>query len=75
VDAGLSGFKLIALAAVFTALYMVIAPNLMRPLVRKVTGKDEFTIGHPTTTLSVLSALYIMTLLQAIMLPMCIFIS
>ncbi len=56
VDAGLSGFKLIALAAVFTALYMVIAPNLMRPLVRKVTGKDEFTIGHPTTTLSVLSA-------------------
>lgn len=56
VDAGLRGGKLIGLAAVFTALYMVVAPNLMRPLVKKVTGKDDFTIGHPTTTLSVLSA-------------------
>lgn len=55
VDAGLAGGKLIGLAAVFTALYMIIAPNLMRPLVKKVTGKDDFTIGHPTTTLSVLS--------------------
>lgn len=56
VDAGLTGGKLIGLAAVFTGLYMVIAPNLMHPLVKKVTGKDDFTIGHPTTTLSVLSA-------------------
>lgn len=56
VDAGLTGGKLIGLAAVFTALYMIIAPNLMHPLVKKVTGKDDFTIGHPTTTLSVLSA-------------------
>ena len=41
-------------AAVFTALYMIVAPNLMRPLVKEVTGKDDFTIGHPTTTLSVI---------------------
>ncbi|MDY6034735.1 MAG: PTS ascorbate transporter subunit IIC [Bulleidia sp.] len=56
VDAGLTGGKLILLAAIFTALYMVIAPNLMHPLVKKVTGKDDFTIGHPTTTLSLISA-------------------
>lgn len=56
VDAGLTGGKLIGLAAVFTALYMIVAPNIMHPLVKKVTGKDDFTIGHPTTTLSVLSA-------------------
>ncbi len=54
VDAGLTGGKLIGLAAVFTALYMIVAPNLMRPLVKEVTGKDDFTIGHPTTTLSVI---------------------
>lgn len=55
VDAGLDGFKLIALAAVITSIYMVVAPNLMRPLVKEVTGDDSFTIGHPTTTLSVIS--------------------
>ncbi len=55
VDAGLSGFKLVGLAAVFTAVYMVVSPNLMKPLVKEVTGDDSFTIGHPTTILSVIS--------------------
>ncbi len=55
VNAGLSGFKLVVLAAVMTSIYMVVAPNLMRPLVKEVTGDDSFTIGHPTTTLSVIS--------------------
>ena len=55
VDAGLTGGKLIGFAAVFTGLYMVIAPNLMRPLVKAVTGKDDFTIAHTTTTLSVIA--------------------
>lgn len=55
VDAGLQGAKLIILATVFTALYMVVSPNLMRPLVKEVTGDDSFTIGHPTTVLSVIS--------------------
>ncbi|QOX63502.1 PTS ascorbate transporter subunit IIC [Anoxybacterium hadale] len=55
VDAGLTGVKLVVLAAVFTSAYMVISPNLMRPLVKEVTGDDSFTIGHPTTILSVIS--------------------
>ena len=55
VDAGLSGFKLVALATVITSIYMIVAPNLMKPLVKEVTGDDSFTIGHPTTTLSVIS--------------------
>ena len=29
----------------------------MRPFVKEVTGDDSFTIGHPTTTLSVISGL------------------
>ena len=57
VDAGLTGGKLIILAAVFTALYMIVSPNLMRPFVKQVTGDDSFTIGHPTTCLSVISGL------------------
>lgn len=55
VDAGLTGWKLIVLATIFTALYMIISPNLIRPFVKEVTGDDSFTIGHPTTCLSLLS--------------------
>lgn len=55
VDAGLKGFMLVLMAAVFTSVYMIVSPNLMRPLVREVTGDDSFTIGHPTTVLSLIS--------------------
>ncbi len=55
VDAGLQGTKLVVLATIMTGIYLVVAPNLMRPLVKEVTGDDSFTIGHPTTTLSVIS--------------------
>ncbi len=55
VDAGLTGTKLIVLATVFTALYMIVSPNLIRPFVKEVTGDDSFTIGHPTTILSLIS--------------------
>ena len=57
VDAGLTGGKLIILAVIFTALYMIVSPKLMRPFVKEVTGDDSFTIGHPTTCLSVISGL------------------
>lgn len=56
------GGKLIALATVFTAVYMIVSPNLMRPFVKQVTGDDSFTIGHPTTCLSVMSAEAIMAI-------------
>lgn len=57
VGAGLSGAPLIALAAVFTSLYFIVSPNLIRPFVTKATGDDSFTLGHPTTGLSVISGL------------------
>lgn len=56
VDAGLSGASLVILAGLFTAVYMIVAPNLMHPLVKKVTGTDSFSIAHPTTTLSLVAA-------------------
>ncbi|TDW16266.1 PTS system IIC component (L-Asc family) [Breznakia blatticola] len=57
VNAGLTGTKLVIIAGLFTAVYMVVSPNLMRPFVKEVTGDDSFTIGHPTTILSVISGL------------------
>lgn len=56
VDAGLNGTLLVIFAGVFTAIYMIVAPNLMRPLVKKVTGDESFSIAHPTTPLSLLGA-------------------
>ena len=55
VNAGLKGAPLVILATIMTGIYLVVAPNLMKPLVKEVTGDDSFTIGHPTTTLSVIS--------------------
>ena len=46
VQGGLSGAGLIIFSSISLALYIIISPALMRPLVRKVTGNDSFTIGH-----------------------------
>ncbi len=56
VGAGLTGAPLVIFAGAFTAIYMVAAPNLMRPLVKQVTGTDSFSLAHPTTTLSLVAA-------------------
>ena len=56
VDAGMKGAGLVIFAGIFTAIYMVVAPNLMRPLVKKVTGDDSFSLAHPTTPLSLVAA-------------------
>lgn len=55
VDAGLTGTMLVVVATVFTAAYMIITPNVIRPFVRLVTNDDSFTIGHPTIGLSLIS--------------------
>ena len=47
-NAGFVGVPLMIIAAVFTAAYFIIAPNLARPYVREVTGDDSFTLGHPS---------------------------
>lgn len=46
VQGGLSGAPLIIFSTAALSLYIIISPALMRPLVRKVTGSDDFTIGH-----------------------------
>nr|WP_239588108.1 PTS ascorbate transporter subunit IIC [Gracilibacillus alcaliphilus] len=56
VENNLSNTQIIIFASIMTALYIIIAPALLRPFVRKVTGSDDFIIGHPTTILSLISA-------------------
>ena len=46
VEGGLSGISLILFASGFLALYIIAVPALTRPFVKKVSGSDDFTIGH-----------------------------
>lgn len=54
VAAGLRGMTLVIVSSVFTALYYVIAPNIIRPYVKEVTGDDSFTLGHPSVSLALI---------------------
>lgn len=49
VTAGFQGVPLLVIASLTTAVYYVIAPNLVRPYIKDVTGDDSFTLGHPST--------------------------
>ncbi|GAA0178960.1 PTS ascorbate transporter subunit IIC [Clostridium sediminicola] len=49
VEGGLTGTTLIVFATVLLSIYIIVVPALMRPLVKKVTGSDQFTIGHTTS--------------------------
>lgn len=57
VENGLSSAKLIAFSTIFLAIYIIIAPALIRPYVKKVIGDDSFTLGHPTVILSLVSGI------------------
>mgnify|MGYP002409210318 CR=1 FL=1 len=57
VESGLTGGKLVAFSSIFLAIYLVIAPALIRPYVKNVTGDDSFTLGHPTVILSLVAGL------------------
>jgi PTS system ascorbate-specific IIC component len=55
VEAGLSGWLLVGVSAVFSALYFSIMPFALRKYVWAVTGDQTFTLGHPTGILSLIS--------------------
>ncbi|MFC0524945.1 PTS ascorbate transporter subunit IIC [Pontibacillus salicampi] len=57
VENDLTNLELIIFASLFTAAYIIIAPALLKPFVKKVTGSDDFIIGHPTTILSLIAGL------------------
>ncbi len=43
---GLSGFPLILVGSILLGVCMVMFPALLQPYVRKITGSDDFAIGH-----------------------------
>lgn len=55
VETGLKGLNLVLFSTIFLAIYIIIAPALIRPYVREVIGDDSFTLGHPTVGLSLVA--------------------
>ncbi|RAL26417.1 PTS ascorbate transporter subunit IIC [Thermoflavimicrobium daqui] len=55
VESGLKGIGVVTFATIFTAIYIIVAPALITPFVKKVTGDNSFTLGHPTIGLSLLA--------------------
>jgi len=55
VEAGLSGWLLIILSALFSAVYWSVMPWIMRKYVWAVTEDESFLIGHPTGFLSLIA--------------------
>lgn len=55
VEVGLTGTNMIVFATVFTAIYIILMPALIKPFVRQVIGDDSFTLGHPTAGLSIIA--------------------
>ncbi|MCM3673887.1 PTS ascorbate transporter subunit IIC [Peribacillus simplex] len=43
---GLNGFPLILVGSILLGVCMVMFPALLQPYVRKITGSDDFAIGH-----------------------------
>ncbi|MEK4066329.1 PTS ascorbate transporter subunit IIC [Peribacillus sp. FSL R5-0717] len=43
---GLSGFPLILVGSILLGVCMVLFPALLQPYVQKITGSDDFAIGH-----------------------------
>jgi len=55
IESGIQGAGITIFATIFTSLYIIIAPALIKPFVKQVTGNDSFTLGHPTIGLSILA--------------------
>lgn len=55
VESGLTGAALVIFGAILSALYWSLIPSIMRPFVRAVIGDDSFTLGHPASSLALIS--------------------
>lgn len=56
VEAGLEGTALLIFGTVFTAIYIIVTPWMIKPFVKQVTGDDSFTIGHTTVGMSLIAS-------------------
>ncbi|MGB5822592.1 MAG: PTS ascorbate transporter subunit IIC [Proteocatella sp.] len=56
VESGLESQALVIFGTVFTSLYIIVTPWMIRPFVKQVTGDDSFTIGHTTVGMSLIAS-------------------
>lgn len=57
VEGGLEGTALTIFASSFLAFYIIVVPWLTKPFVKKITGSDDFTIGHTASIFIILGGL------------------
>lgn len=57
VQVGLEGAMLTGFASFFLAFYIIVIPWITRPFVKKITGSDDFTIGHTASPYIILGGL------------------
>lgn len=57
VEAGMEGAQLTIFASAFLAFYIIVVPWITKPFVKKVTGSDDYTIGHTASVFIVLGGL------------------
>ena len=50
VNAGFTGWTAGLIGGLFSAIYYVVSPNLIRPYIKEVIGDDSFTLGHPSVS-------------------------
>ena len=50
VSAGFTGWTAGIIGGLTSAIYYVVAPNLVRPYIKDVIGDDSFTLGHPSVS-------------------------
>jgi PTS system ascorbate-specific IIC component len=54
---GIGGWKLVLVGSLCLGIYMAVQPMLLQPLTKKVTGSDDFGIGHTMSSTIAISAL------------------
>jgi len=57
VQGGLEGAPLVIFASLFLAFYIIVIPAITKPFVKKITGNDDFTIGHTASLFIILGGL------------------
>jgi PTS system ascorbate-specific IIC component len=57
VEAGIEGTALTIFASLFLAFYIIVVPWLTKPFVKKITGSEDFTIGHTASIFIILGGL------------------
>ena len=53
----ISGFALVLIGGVVQGVLSTVFPALLAPLIFKLTGRKDFTVGHTTTVIAVIGAL------------------